>query len=88
MNEANAMGTPAIGYNVHGLKDSIKNNVNGVLTKNNSISSLANEAIKLLLDRTSLKKMSENSLIHSKQFNWNISANAFEECINFYFKNL
>jgi len=87
VNEANAMGTPAVAYNVHGLKDSIKNNVNGVLTKNNSIDSLANEAIKLLLDRTCLKKMSENSLIHSKQFSWELSADAFEDCINHYIKN-
>ena len=39
--EANAMGTPAIGYNVPGLRDSIKNDETGILVKNNSPYELA-----------------------------------------------
>lgn len=80
--EANSMGTPAIGYDVPGLRDSISNNVNGILTKKNSASCLAEEAIKLFSDRELLREMSINSLKHAQQFNWDYSAEQFDKIIN------
>lgn len=79
--EFNAMGTPAIGYNVPGLRDSIKHGVTGILSKHNSPQSLAEVAIKLLQDRDYLAKLSYNAFEFSRQFNWDNTADAFEDII-------
>jgi glycosyltransferase involved in cell wall biosynthesis len=79
--ESNAMGTPAIGYNVPGLKDSIRDGETGILVKENSPYNLAKSAISLLRDRDLLDKFSSNALAFSKQFSWENSANAFAKII-------
>jgi len=76
--EANASGTPAVAYNVPGLKDSVKNGVTGILTDNN-IFSLAEETIKLLNDQQKLVELQNNSLTYARQFDWNKSADIFED---------
>jgi glycosyltransferase involved in cell wall biosynthesis len=80
--ESNAMGTPVIGYNVPGLKDSIKDRVTGILTEENSPKSLADCAVSLLRDQTLLSKYSTNSLEYSKRFSWDKTADIFDEIIN------
>jgi glycosyltransferase involved in cell wall biosynthesis len=79
--EANAVGTPVVAYNVSGLRDSIKHNETGVLVEENSPSNLASWAVNLLRNRTLLEKYSYNSLLYSKQFNWDISTKVFENSI-------
>jgi glycosyltransferase involved in cell wall biosynthesis len=79
--ESNAMGTPAIGYDVPGLKDSIRDGETGILVKENSPYNLAKSAISLLRDRDLLDKFSSNALAFSKQFNWENSANVFAKII-------
>jgi glycosyltransferase involved in cell wall biosynthesis len=79
--ESNGVGTPAIGYNVPGLKDSIRDGETGILVKENSPHNLANSAISLLRDRDLLTKFSSNALAFSKQFNWENSANVFAKII-------
>lgn len=74
--EANACGTPAIGYNVNGLRDSIKNNETGLLTENNP-HALANAIIKLYKDKNLLNTLSSNALESSKYFNWDNTSNEF-----------
>ena len=69
--EANAMGTPAIAYNVPGLRDSVKDGETGILVKENSPNSLANASISLLKDRDLLRRYSNNALVFSRHFNWN-----------------
>jgi len=70
--EANAMGTPAIGYNINGLRDSIKNGVNGFLTESNP-QSLAEKAIQLLENKKLAKKLSVSAIQNSRKYNWNKS---------------
>ncbi len=70
--EANAMGTPAIGYNVHGLKDSIQDSLNGMLV--NGYKEMAQEAINLISNNELCKKLSAGALENAKQFSWNRSA--------------
>jgi glycosyltransferase involved in cell wall biosynthesis len=79
--ESNAMGTPAVGYNVPGLRDSIRDGETGILVKENSPYSLAKSAISLLRDREFLNKLSSNALAFSKQFSWDKSANVFAKVI-------
>jgi glycosyltransferase involved in cell wall biosynthesis len=66
--EAASVGTPAIGYNVHGLRDSIRHGETGYLA--DSIEDAASRIIDLMSDKASYEKMSDNCLYYSKEFNW------------------
>jgi glycosyltransferase involved in cell wall biosynthesis len=79
--EANAMGTPAIAYNVSGLRDSVTNGETGLLTAENTPQSLANSAISLLKDKELLSKFSINALNFSRRFSWQNTADVFEKVI-------
>lgn len=68
--EANAMGTPVVGYNVPGLRDSIQDGKTGILTKKNSPDHLAQEVIKLLKDKKLYQVLQKNALLWSKKFTW------------------
>ena len=76
--ESNAMGTPVIAYNIHGLRDSVINGKTGILTDENSPRSLAQSAIDLLQDPQLLMDYSLNSLQFSSQFNWDNTADEFD----------
>jgi glycosyltransferase involved in cell wall biosynthesis len=66
--EAASTGTPAIGYDVHGLKDSIRHGETGYLV--NSIDEATLRIVELLGDKDRYEKMSTNCLYYSKEFNW------------------
>jgi glycosyltransferase involved in cell wall biosynthesis len=85
--EANAMGTPVIAYNVPGLRDSIRDGETGILTKENSPDFLASCAISLLKNPGLLKNLSYNALQFSKQFDWNATADIFNEILTQMVKN-
>ena len=80
--EANAMGTPAIGYDVHGLRDSIMHDKTGITIKERSPRAMAQQAILLLKDSNRLSKYSRNALEFSKQFNWDKTASSFHKVLN------
>jgi glycosyltransferase involved in cell wall biosynthesis len=75
--EANAVGTPAVGYDVPGLRDSIRDRETGILVKEHSHSALATAAISLLKDPDRLTKYSEKALEFSRQFSWDKTAKEF-----------
>ncbi len=77
--EANSMKTPAIGSNVPGLRDSIKDKETGYLVPLNDSAKLAEKIEVLLLNKTDLKRISENAYNWSKEFSWDKSANHFLE---------
>lgn len=72
--EANACGTPAIAYNVPGIKDSVKNMETGILVPFNDINGLANSAMKLLTNEELRLNMSINALRWSRHFCWDETA--------------
>lgn len=74
--EANAMGTPAIGYNVHGLRDSIKNGETGLLCDPNP-EAMAGRAVELLQSDSLHELLSGNAIKWAGEFNWDRSAQAF-----------
>lgn len=78
--EANACGTPAIGYNVHGLRDSIRDKETGMLTKCNP-KSLSDAAIELYNNKELRFLMTENSLNWSKEFSWENTSNLFMDVL-------
>ncbi len=74
--EANAMGTPAIGYRVPGLQDSIKDGVTGRLCDSNP-SAMAEVIVTLLTHIEELKELSKNALEDAKQYTWDRTAMEF-----------
>jgi glycosyltransferase involved in cell wall biosynthesis len=79
--EANALGLPAVAYNVPGLCDSVKNNETGMLAEGGNIRDLAEKTINLLTDNPLREKLRVNSLNYSKQFSWEKTANELMKLI-------
>ena len=80
--EANAMGTPAIGYDVPGLRDSIRHGETGITIMEKTPAAMAQQAISLLRDSDRLSKYSRNALEFSRQFSWDNTVNLFEKVLN------
>lgn len=76
--EANKCGTPAIAYNVTGLRDSIRHGYNGLLVKEGDINALANTIIKVLYNEELRNRLSTNAVKWSNRFDWDKSAKEFE----------
>jgi glycosyltransferase involved in cell wall biosynthesis len=68
--EANCVGTPAIGYNVSGLRDSIQDKKTGLLVAEKSPRGMADAVIKLYEKKRFYKELSNNAQKWSKQFSW------------------
>ncbi len=66
--EANRCGTPVIGYDVPGLRDSIRSGVNGYLVKD--VDSMAQKAIELIRNGYD----QDAAIEYSKKFSWEKSA--------------
>lgn len=79
--EANSCGTPAVSYDVPGLRDSIRPNFNGVLVEDGNIERFAEEIARLIADPDERERMSENAVKWSKQFNWDRTARMFEDIL-------
>ena len=72
--EAGFMRTPAIGYNVSGLREVIKNNETGYLTLGNNSSELAKSIDKMLKKESEYKELSGAAKKLSLSYNWNNTA--------------
>jgi len=80
--EAASQGTPAIGYNVHGLRDSIRNGLTGILATDPDDASA--QTLKLLRNPTRYRTMSEQCFTYAKDFNWLKRGEEFWEVIRHY----
>ena len=76
------MGTPAIGYDVPGLRDSIRHGETGITIMEKTPAAMAQQAISLLMDPHRLSKYSRNALEFSRQFSWDKTVNLFERVLN------
>lgn len=77
ISEANAVGTPAVGYDVPGLRDSIQNGRTGVLVPFGDVSRLATEALSLLTDSRRRDEMAVASLDWARTLTWERAAEEF-----------
>jgi glycosyltransferase involved in cell wall biosynthesis len=68
--EAASVGTPAIVYNVTGLKDVVKNGETGLVISDNSPSEMAREAMKLFSDGKTYALYSKNGRQWAKSLRW------------------
>ena len=80
--EANACGTPAIGYNVPGLKDSIRDGETGLLTKENTLQSLAQLILQFFQDGRLREQLTQTALEWSGQFSWDKYAHQFTHVLD------
>ena len=76
--EANACGTPVISADSPGLRDSIKNDVSGVLYPYGNIEVLAEEIVRILSDDELRLHLSEGAVDWARSFSWDESAKAME----------
>jgi len=80
--ESNAMGTPVVAYDVNGLRDSVIEGRNGILVKDKNPESLSDSALRILTDKTMLRRLSLNALEYSREFNWDKTAYYFSAQID------
>lgn len=73
--EANAVGTPAVAYNVGGLKDSIQQEKTGILTEENTRESLVEAILRLISDKRLYNTLSKNSQKWAHAFSWQRASN-------------
>ncbi len=79
--DANALGTPAVGYNIPGLRDSIQDGYNGILVDPDP-QSLANGILTLIKNQKLRENLSKNAIEWAKQFSWDKSAEKFEKILS------
>lgn len=70
--EANALGLPALAFNVPGLKEAIKNNETGFLVENEK--EMKEKIIRLLNDKKLREELGKNAIKWSKNFSWDKTA--------------
>jgi glycosyltransferase involved in cell wall biosynthesis len=79
--EANAVGTPAVGYDAPGLRDSIVHGFNGFLVPFLNVGAMARAAEKIICDPSLAEKFSRNALDWSKRFSWDEAAKRFHDVL-------
>jgi glycosyltransferase involved in cell wall biosynthesis len=75
--EAQACGTPIVGYRIPGLVYCVKDNVTGLLVPDGDYRALAEAIVYLLTHEDSRLKMSSNASQHALSFSWDYSAKNF-----------
>lgn len=78
--EAARLGTPAVAYDVPGLRDSIVNERTGLLTEPRP-ASLAEAIIRVLTDEALYGSLREQAWISSRELSWDRTASAFERAL-------
>lgn len=68
--EANASGLPVAGYDVSGIRDSVKDGESGILVEKGEYNTLALRIVKLVQNESLYEKMSTNAKEWSKKFDW------------------
>lgn len=71
--EAGIVGTPAVAYNVSGLRDIITNGINGVLSDANP-HAMSGKVVEIFENEKLYKKITEGALIRAKSFHWDETA--------------
>lgn len=79
--EANSQGTPAVVYDVDGLRDSVKDRKTGLISKENTPEGLALAITNALSDASEYARLRENAWLWSKEFQLEKSYQSFAEAI-------
>ena len=79
--EANSQGTPAVVYNVDGLRDSVCDNETGIICSENTPENLAENIEELLKDKGKYDKMRFDAWQWSKEINFEKSYTEFKPLV-------
>ncbi len=79
--EANSQGTPAVVYNVDGLRDAVKNNETGLICAQNTPQNLAKNIVKLFSDKKTYNSLQKNAWEWSKEITFEKSYEDFKQSI-------
>jgi glycosyltransferase involved in cell wall biosynthesis len=82
--EAMYFGKPIVAFKVGGLKEIVKNKVNGILVREKDVKELANAIIKILSDAKMRKKFS----INNKNFVRNFERKNFVGFVNNFYERI
>lgn len=82
--EANACGTPAVVYNIPGLRDSTINEETGFVCQKNIPRELARNFYKLLVDKELYDKIQRNGWERTKELSWDKTADGFFKILKNY----
>jgi glycosyltransferase involved in cell wall biosynthesis/O-antigen/teichoic acid export membrane protein len=80
--EANAVGTPAAGYDVPGIRDAIRPSRTGLLAPAGDAASLGRLAADLVLDRERYERMCAEAVTWGRCFSWDVTAELFLEIVH------
>lgn len=80
--EANAVGTPAIGYKISGLRDSIRDGYTGVVLSARGSQAIASAIYKIAKNSRVYKRYSDNARKWTKHFSWEQSAKTSLEILS------
>lgn len=72
--EANACGTPVVGADVAGLRDSVRHGKTGVLVPYGDSEALAKGMLDLLLNHAKRRQLGQNALAWAARFDWDRTA--------------
>ncbi len=79
--EAFACGTPVVGFNVPGIRDSIKDGYNGFLVEDGNIEEMANKVMSIIKDERMRQELSKNARSFAEKFTWDKAAEQFKKTI-------
>jgi glycosyltransferase involved in cell wall biosynthesis len=80
--EAASQGTPAVVYDVDGLRDSVRHGKTGVICSDNTPQSMADGITKLILDASYYRTLQKNAWEWSKHINFEVSFEQFRKEIS------
>lgn len=79
--EANSQGTPAVVYNVDGLRDAVKNNQTGFICNKNTPENLAERIIDIFKNQELYKTLQKNGWYWGREINFETSYKEFIKSI-------
>lgn len=68
--EANSQGTPALVYNSPGLRDLVKNGINGYVVPYGDSDELARKLVSIYTKPVAYEKLAKSSITYSRNFDW------------------
>jgi glycosyltransferase involved in cell wall biosynthesis len=72
--EANSVGTPAVGYDIPGVRDSVQSGRTGLLAPAGDPEALGRAAVVLLEDDERYEAMREAAIAWAEEFSWDVTA--------------
>lgn len=80
--EANSQGTPAVVYDVDGLRDSVRNGVTGLICEKNNPENLSEKIMEILEDKEKYEKLRRNAWKWSKEITFEKSYEDFKKILD------